>query len=88
MQAANQAEALAGKTQLQATEQAVSDRSVTFSAADDSGPPASMKTFGVVFGVLWLGMLALVFVARRRQVRLKQAVASAERALATHTPRS
>lgn len=59
----------------------VADRSTTFSAADDSGPPTSMKVFGVVFGVLWLGMLGFVFVARRRQLRLKQTIASAERAL-------
>jgi MYXO-CTERM domain-containing protein len=60
---------------------AVSDRSTTFSAVDDSGPPTSMKVFGVVFGVLWLGMLALVFLARRRQVRLRAHLDVAERAL-------
>jgi MYXO-CTERM domain-containing protein len=60
---------------------AVSDRATTFSAADDSGPPASMKTFGLIFGVLWLGMLALVFVARRRQLRLKATLSATERVL-------
>ena len=65
----------------------VSDRSTSFSAADDSGPPASMKTFGVIFGVLWLGMLALVFLARRRQLRLKEALGAAERILSVPNER-
>lgn len=62
----------------------VSDRATTFSAADDSGPPASMKMFGVIFGVLWLGMLALVFVTRRRQVRLRESIDATERKLMSH----
>lgn len=68
-------------------ELAVSDRATTFSAEDDSGPPASMKTFGVIFGILWLGMLALVFVTRRRQVRLRANIEATERMLTTNTER-
>ncbi len=62
-------------------EATVSDRATTFSAVDDSGPPTSMKVFGSLFMGLWLGMLVLVFVARRRQLRLKATISAAERVL-------
>jgi MYXO-CTERM domain-containing protein len=68
-------------------EMVASDRSTTFSAADDEGPPASMKAFGVVFGALWLGMLALVFITRRRQLRLKRSIEATERSLFAPTTR-
>ncbi len=53
------------------TTPAVGDRSTSFSANTDVETPASLKAFGGVYIVLWLGMLALVYLARRKQLALK-----------------
>lgn len=58
------------------------DRSTSFAASDDAGTPASLKTFGGAYVFLWLGMLVLVYVARRKQLALKTKLASVEAALA------
>ncbi len=50
-------------------------------AAGEEGTPDSLKVFGGVYVFLWLGMLALVFVARRRQLALKIQLAQIEAAL-------
>lgn len=56
----------------------VEGRVTSFSAVDDSGTPASLKTFGGAFIVLWLGMLALVYLTRRKQLALKVKLAQVE----------
>jgi hypothetical protein len=61
------------------TAPSVSDRSTSFSAVDDEGTPPSLKAFGGAYIFLWLGMLALIYVARRRQLALKAKLADAER---------
>lgn len=58
------------------------ERSTSFAASDDAGTPASLQAFGGAYIFLWLGMLALVYVARRKQLALKTKLASVEAALA------
>lgn len=67
-----------GKPEMQ-TKPSVSDRSTSFSAANDEGTPASLKAFGGAYILLWLGMLVFVYFARRKQVALKAKLADAER---------
>lgn len=50
-------------------------------AAGEEGTPNSLKVFGGAYVFLWLGMLALVFVARRRQLALKAQLVHIEAAL-------
>lgn len=64
------------------TSPAAGDRSTTFTAVSDEGTPASLKAFGGTYIFLWLGMLALVFVARRKQLALKSKLAFAEAMMA------
>lgn len=63
------------------TTPSVSDRSTSFSAANDEGTPASLKAFGGAYIFLWLGMLALIYVARRKQLALKVKLAETERSI-------
>lgn len=58
------------------------ERSTSFAASEDAGTPDSLKAFGGAYVFLWLGMLALVYVARRKQLALKSKLASVEAALA------
>lgn len=57
-------------------------RATSFAADADVATPASLKTFGAAYVVLWLGMLALVYLARRRQLALKAKLVDIEAALA------
>jgi hypothetical protein len=50
-------------------------------AAGEEGTPSSLKAFGGGFIFLWLGMLALVYVARRRQLSLKAQLTQIEATL-------
>jgi hypothetical protein len=53
-------------------------RATSFSAVDDAGTPTSLKTFGGAYIFLWLGMLALVYLARRKQLALKAKLVEVE----------
>jgi hypothetical protein len=59
----------------------VSGRSTAFGAVDSAPPPPSVQIFGLVFLGLWLGMLALVYYARRRQLALRALVSDVEQLL-------
>lgn len=59
-------------------------RASSFGVDEGVGTPASLKIFGGAFVILWLGMLGLVYVARRRQLALKSKLSSVETALARH----
>ncbi len=55
------------------------ERATSFSAAEgDATPPTSMKVFGSIYIVLWLGMLAFIYLARRHQRMLKVQLQRAE----------
>jgi hypothetical protein len=53
-------------------------RSTAFDAAENGESGDSLRPFGIVFGVLWLGMLVLLYVARRRQDALRAKVERVE----------
>lgn len=64
---------------MQANQEVAPERATSFSAAEgDASPPTSMKVFGSIYVVLWLSMLALIYVARRRQRALKRQLEQAE----------
>lgn len=63
------------------TTPSVGDRSTSFSAANEVETPASLKAFGGAYIVLWLGMLGLVYLARRKQIALKAKLNEVETAL-------
>jgi len=56
----------------------------SFGIDEDVGTPTSLRVFGGAFVVLWLGMLALVYVARRKQLALKSKLTTAEAAVVRH----
>lgn len=56
-------------------------RSIAFDAAENGESGDSLKPFGLLFGLLWLGMLVLLYVARRRQDALRVKVERIEAAL-------
>jgi hypothetical protein len=56
-------------------------RATSFAADTEVGTPASLKTFGGAYVLLWLGMLVLVYVARRKQLALKAKLVEVEAAL-------
>lgn len=59
----------------------VDSRATSFAADTEVATPASLKTFGGAYVVLWLGMLALIYLARRRQLALKAKLFDIEVAL-------
>jgi hypothetical protein len=63
------------------TGQSTPERATSFSAVNDGGTPASLRAFGGGYIFLWLGMLALVYVARRKQLALKAQLQSLENTL-------
>lgn len=68
------------------TSPTVGDRSTVFVADVDAGEtPGSLKAFGGGFIGLWLGMLALVYVVRRKQLALKSKLATLEASLEERT---
>lgn len=72
---------------MQARQEVAPERATSFSAAEgDSSPPTSMKVFGSVYVVLWLGMLALIYLAHRRQQALKRQLERAEALLKDEQP--
>jgi hypothetical protein len=63
------------------TGQSTPERTTSFSAVNDGGTPPGLKAFGGGYIFLWLGMLALVYVARRKQLALKAKLATLETVL-------
>lgn len=53
----------------------------SFGVDEDVSTPTSLRIFGGAFVFLWLGMLALVYVSRRKQLALKAKLTAAEAAV-------
>jgi hypothetical protein len=56
-------------------------RSTGFDAAEDESVGADLRPFGVIFCVLWMALLAFIFLTRRRQDALRLQVRDIEKML-------
>lgn len=59
----------------------VQSRETSFTVAEDVATPQSLKTFGGAYVFLWLGMLGLIYFARRKQLILKTKLSELEAVL-------